>query len=78
MPRRPRGGVGRIGALLLSAGLLGACATASRPAARAEESSTPRRCSPADPDRWAWFCVVGQILYGAAAFFQPVDSPNGR
>jgi hypothetical protein len=70
--------VGRIGALLLAASLLGACATTARPPARAEESSTTRRCSPADPDRWAWFCVVGQILYGAAAFFQPVDSPTGR
>lgn len=26
--------------------------------------STPTRCSPADADRWAWFCVVGQTLYG--------------
>ena len=77
MARRPRGGVGRIGALLLAAYLLGGCATA-RPAARAEEPSTPRRCSPADPDRWAWFCVVGQILYGAAMFFQPAESPTGR
>ncbi len=83
MPDRPRGGAGRIrarllAASLLSACLLAACATASRPSARVEESSTPRRCSPADPDRWAWFCVVGQVLYGAAAFFQPVDSPTGR
>jgi len=70
--------VGRIGALLLSAGLLGGCATASRPAARAEESSTPRRCSPADPDRWAWFCVIGQILYGAASFFTPVNETTMR
>jgi hypothetical protein len=70
--------VGRIGALLLAASLLGACATTARPPARAAESSTPCRCSPGDPDRWAWFCVVGQILYGAAAFFQPVDSPTGR
>jgi hypothetical protein len=70
--------VGRIGALLLAASLLGACATTAPPPARAEESSTTRRCSPGDPDRWAWFCVVGQILYGAAAFFQPVDSPTGR
>jgi hypothetical protein len=78
VPGRPRGRVGRLGALLLAASLLGACVTASRPTARAEEPSTPRRCSPADPDRWTWFCVVGQILYGAAAFFTPVDSPTGR
>ncbi|HZP39147.1 MAG TPA: hypothetical protein VFE48_21880 [Methylomirabilota bacterium] len=83
MPGRPGGLAGRTGGgllalSLLSACLLVACATTARPSARAEESSTPRRCSPADPDRWAWFCVVGQILYGAAAFFQPVDSPTGR
>ena len=70
--------MGRTGALLLAACLLGGCATGSRSSARAEESSTPRRCSPADPDRWAWFCVVGQILYGAAVFFQPAESPTGR
>jgi hypothetical protein len=70
--------MGRLGALLLAAFLVSACATAARPPGRAEESSAPRRCAPADPDRWAWICVVGQILYGAAAFFQPVDSPTGR
>jgi len=65
--------------LLLALALLGGCATAPRPAARPDEASAaPRRCSPADPDRWAWFCVVGQILYGAASFFQPVNELSMR
>ena len=70
----------RLAVLLVILALLGGCATASRPAvARADESSSaPRRCSPADPDRWAWFCVIGQILYGAAAFFQPVNELTVR
>jgi hypothetical protein len=25
-----------------------------------------KRCSPSDPDRYAWFCVVGQLLYNIA------------
>ncbi|HEX9480227.1 MAG TPA: hypothetical protein VGA90_15805 [Methylomirabilota bacterium] len=66
--------------LLIGLTLLGGCATVSRPAAaRADEASAaPRRCSTADPDRWAWFCVVGQILYGAASFFQPVNELSMR
>jgi hypothetical protein len=70
----------RLACALLAETVLAGCATTSRPAAsRTDQASqAPRRCSTADPDRWAWFCVVGQILYGAAAFFQPVDSPNGR
>ncbi len=70
----------RLAVLLLALALLGGCATASRPAtARADEASAaPRRCSTADPDRWAWFCVVGQILYGAASFFQPVNELSMR
>ncbi len=66
--------------LLIGLTLLGGCATVSRPAAtRADEApAAPRRCSSADPDRWAWFCVVGQILYGAASFFQPVNELSMR
>ena len=67
----------RLAALLIVLTLLGGCATASRPVAGAADAP-PRRCSPADPDRWAWFCVVGQILYGAAAFFQPVNELSAR
>lgn len=33
--------------------------------------SAIRRCSPGDPDRHAWFCVIGQILYGIAGAMQP-------
>jgi hypothetical protein len=69
--------VRRLAALLIVLTLIGGCATASRPATAAADAP-PRRCSPADPDRWAWFCVVGQILYGAAAFFQPVNELSAR
>ena len=66
--------------LLLAVALSGGCVTASRPStARADDTAAPpRRCSTADPDRWAWFCVVGQILYGAASFFQPVNEVSMR
>ena len=66
---------GRLALLLIAMALAAGCATAARPTgSRAEEpSATPRRCSTADPDRWTWFCVVGQVLYGAASFFQPVN-----
>jgi hypothetical protein len=73
--------VRRVGVTLLAAVLLAGCATAapSRPrASGADANSPPRRCSPADPDRWAWFCVVGQVLYGAAAFFTPVNEVTSR
>jgi hypothetical protein len=81
--RRPRSAGRRAArgrAVLIALALLGGCATASRPAVtRADEATTsPRRCSPADPDRWAWFCVVGQVLYGAASFFQPVNELTTR
>jgi hypothetical protein len=68
----------RHGAILLAAVLLGGCATAAprpRPPGAAE---APRRCAPADPDRGAWFCVVGQLLYGVASFFTPVNELTMR
>jgi hypothetical protein len=71
----------RLGATILAAVLLAGCAASSPPRPRptaADASTTPRRCSPADPDRWAWFCVVGQVLYGAAAFFTPVNEVTTR
>jgi hypothetical protein len=73
--------VRRLAPTLLAAVLLAGCATsAPRPFGPAvtAASQTPRRCSPSDPDRWAWFCVVGQILYGAAVFFTPVDEVSLR
>lgn len=75
MRRTARGSV----LILLAAIVLAGCATTTpaRPRA-AEAAEAPRRCSPADPDRWAWFCVVGQILYGAAAFFTPVNETTMR
>ena len=30
-----------------------------------------KRCSPSDPDRSAWFCVVGQLLYNVVGGMQP-------
>jgi hypothetical protein len=71
--------VRRVATALLTATLLAGCATTPRPAARADQTAqAPRRCSTADPDRWVWFCVVGQILYGAAAFFAPVNETTMR
>jgi hypothetical protein len=66
--------------VLLATIVLAGCATAARPsAARADHApQAPRRCSAADPDRGAWFCVVGQILYGAAAFFTPINETTIR
>jgi hypothetical protein len=71
----------RLGVAVLAAVLLAGCATSGPPRsgpATAEATQTPRRCSPADPDRWAWFCVVGRVLYGAAAFFTPANEVSMR
>ena len=61
--------------LVVTALLIGGCATAPPPpsAAGGESKSTSaiKRCSPSDPDRHAWFCVIGQILYGVAGAMQP-------
>ena len=62
--------------LALIALLIGGCATgtASPPPSAADaskSSSAIKRCSPSDPDRHAWFCVIGQILYGVAGAMQP-------
>ena len=63
--------------LALTALLLGGCATgtASAPASVASGESRSagviKRCSPSDPDRYAWFCVIGQVLYGVAGAMQP-------
>jgi hypothetical protein len=52
--------------------LVGGCATAAPPSSTAAaESKSIKRCSPSDPDRRAWFCVIGQILYGVAGAMQP-------
>jgi hypothetical protein len=70
----------RLACAILAATLLVGCATTPRPSASPTDqaSQAPRRCSPADPDRWAWFCVVGQLLYGAAAFFSPANETATR
>jgi outer membrane biogenesis lipoprotein LolB len=70
----------RLATALLAAILLAGCATTARPpSSRADQDAQAlRRCSTADPDRWAWFCVVGQVLYGAATFFTPVNETTMR
>jgi hypothetical protein len=62
--------------LAVGALLVAGCATgggASRVAAErpGEPPPPPKRCSPADPDRWAWFCVIGQLLYTVGGALQP-------
>ena len=58
--------------LALIALLVGGCATAAPPSSTASrEAKSVKRCSPSDPDRHAWFCVIGQILYGVAGGMQP-------
>ena len=55
--------------------LVGGCATAAPPPSTAggepKSASAIKRCSPSDPDRHAWFCLIGQILYGVAGAMQP-------
>ena len=66
-------------AILLAVIVLAGCATTAPERPRTPAAAeAPRRCSPTDPDRWAWFCVVGQILYGAAAFFTPANETTTR
>jgi hypothetical protein len=64
---------------LVAAILVAGCATRTPPSSLANASSAGnppyaadyRRCSAADPDRFAWFCVIGQIVYGAISSLQP-------
>jgi hypothetical protein len=57
--------------LVIGALLLAGCATGgsssrvdTERSAGEPSPSAPTRCSAGDPDRWAWLCVLGQILYG--------------
>ena len=49
------------------------CATTTLPARTASPDTAPasaatfERCGPSDPDRFGWFCTIGQILYGVLA-----------
>jgi len=64
---------------LIAAILVAGCATSTRSPlpANARSAGDPRqaaeyrRCSAADPDRFAWFCVIGQIVYGTISSLQP-------
>lgn len=63
-------------ALAFAALVIAGCAsTTPQPtatiAADAEPRPAARRCSDGDPDRFAWFCIVGRVLYGAAASLAP-------
>jgi hypothetical protein len=57
--------------LLVAAALVAGCATSAPGphAERVEPGAEPayQRCSSRDPDRSAWFCVIGQILYAVVA-----------
>ena len=66
-----------------AAALAGGCATSTPPppTATAGPGDAPRRatrltrCSDVDPDRDAWFCVIGRILYATLSMMQhDVDS----
>ena len=70
-----------IGALLAAG-----CATSAPPSppAGATAVDAPRpvawyqRCSPADPNRAAWYCVIGQIGYSILGGMQPPEGPGVR
>jgi hypothetical protein len=52
------------------------CATTAAPSAPRAGATTPRtpyvlRCSPDDPDRGAWYCAVGRVLYAVLGMMQP-------
>ncbi|MGH7299653.1 MAG: hypothetical protein ACREKQ_11820 [Candidatus Rokuibacteriota bacterium] len=65
--------------ILVAAVLLAGCATAAPTRPRAAGAlETPRRCSAGDPDRSAWYCVAGRILYSAIASFQPINELTMR
>ena len=62
-----------VGAVAVAALLVGGCAASARqadPASSVSDQPKPtagiKRCSPSDPDRYAWFCIVGQLLYNIA------------
>jgi hypothetical protein len=68
--------------LVLAAILAAGCATAPPPASSvasdAPQGTGYRRCSAADPDRSAWFCVIGQIVYNVFAATQTDPSVGPR
>jgi hypothetical protein len=63
--------------LVVAALLLTGCVTGGASSRSADErtASAPSpgsgRCSAGDPDRWAWFCVIGQGLYNILSALQP-------
>jgi hypothetical protein len=71
---------------LIAAILVAGCATSTRPSPPASSSAAGdtryateyRRCSAADPDRFAWFCVIGQIIYATISILQSDAGPGPR
>jgi len=67
----------RAASLALIVLLVGGCATSIRPAsppasaAGGQSAGGIKRCSPSDPDRYGWFCLIGQLLYNVAGGMQP-------
>jgi hypothetical protein len=69
---------------LIAAILTAGCATSTRPSPPANPSAggdAPRaaeyrRCSAADPDRFTWCCVIGQIIYATIAVMQSDPGPG--
>ena len=71
--------------VLAGALLIAGCATSAPPSRSSADTSADarpateyRRCSPADPDRFAWFCLLGHIMYGAISAMQPASTPGLR
>jgi hypothetical protein len=71
---------------LIAAIFVAGCTTSTRPFSPATASSAGdprqaaeyRRCSAGDPDRFAWFCVIGQMVYGAISNLQPDAAVGSR
>lgn len=70
---------------MVAALVVAGCAGALPPATTTSGGTAPlgppasavRRCADGDPDRLAWFCVIGRALYNTAAALQS-DSARRR
>jgi hypothetical protein len=71
---------GPVVAALLVAGCATSAPPSPSPGSGAADEPRPiawyQRCSPADPDRYAWFCVIGQIAYSILGGSLPPASPG--
>jgi len=71
--------------IVVTALLIEGCGASVRPASptsgsggEAKPTAGIKRCSPSDPDRYAWFCVVGQLLYNIAGGMEPIGGYSLR